>query len=77
MKEIVQANADRRVVVVSAAGKSDDEPIKVTDLLIEVEKLRDAGENYQPIFNHIEQRFIGIRDALGLNVAIENDLQKN
>lgn len=76
VKEIVQANCDRRVVVVSAAGKSDDEPIKITDLLIEVEKLRDAGEDYQPIFNHIEQRFIGIRDALGLNVAIENDLQK-
>ncbi|EHO51766.1 aspartate kinase [Lentilactobacillus kisonensis] len=76
VREIVEANADRRVVVVSAAGKSATESIKVTDLLIEVEKLRDAGEDYRPVFKHIERRFVGIRDALGLNVAIENDLQK-
>ncbi|GHP13182.1 aspartokinase [Lentilactobacillus fungorum] len=76
VRSIVEASADRRIVVVSAAGKSSEESIKVTDLLMAVEKLRDAGEDYQPTFNHIERRFIGIRDALGLNVAIENDLQK-
>lgn len=76
VRAIVEANADRKVIVVSAAGKSDSEAVKVTDLLIQVEKLRDAGDDYMPVFNHIQSRFVGIRDALGLKVAIESDLQK-
>lgn len=76
VQAIVKANDDRRVVVVSAAGKSDDEPIKVTDLLIEIERLRDAHENYQPIFDHVAKRFVEIRDELGLTVEIEDDLRK-
>lgn len=76
VRAIVEANADCKVIVVSAAGKSDSEAVKVTDLLIQVEKLRDAGDDYMPVFNHIQSRFVGIRDALGLKVAIESDLQK-
>ncbi len=76
VRAIVEANANRKVIVVSAAGKSDSEAVKVTDLLIQVEKLRDAGDDYMPVFNHIQSRFVGIRDALGLKVAIESDLQK-
>lgn len=75
VKAIVGANADRKAVVVSAAGKSASEPIKVTDLLIQIEQLRDRGQDFLPVFNHIADRFIGIRDALDLNVAIENDLR--
>lgn len=75
VKAIVGANADRKAVVVSAAGKSASEPIKVTDLLIQIEQLRDRGQDFLPVFNHIADRFIGIRDALDLNVAIEDDLR--
>ncbi len=75
VKAIVEGTADRRAIVVSAAGKSDQEPIKVTDLLIKIELLRDADQDYTAVFNHIAERFIGIRDDLGLSIAIEDDLR--
>ncbi len=75
VKAIVKGNDDRKAIVVSAAGKSAAEPIKVTDLLIKIEQLRDAGEDYLPTFNHIAKRFVAIRDELGLKVAIEDDLR--
>ncbi|MFD1125198.1 aspartate kinase [Lentilactobacillus raoultii] len=75
VKAIVMGNDDRRAIVVSAAGKSVSEPVKVTDLLIKIEQLRDAGRDYLPVFNHIAKRFVAIRDELGLNVAIEDDLR--
>lgn len=75
VKAIVMGNADRKAVVVSAAGRSENEPVKVTDLLIKIEQLRDAGQDYLPVFNHIAERFVSIRDDLGLNVAIEDDLR--
>ena len=43
--EIIAADPERRLVVVSAPGKRDKEDIKVTDLLIEMAQARLSKKN--------------------------------
>lgn len=74
VKQIVESDAKRRIVVVSAVGKSVAEPIKVTDMLLDLEQKLVADEDPEPIFQAISSRIIGIRDDLNLNVNIEADL---
>jgi Aspartokinases len=38
VKQIIYSDEQRRVVVVSAAGKSQNEPVKMTDMLITLEQ---------------------------------------
>ena len=44
--DIVLADPDRHIIVVSAPGKRTPDDIKVTDLLIAVAKARLAGDSY-------------------------------
>ncbi|AKP66250.1 aspartate kinase [Companilactobacillus ginsenosidimutans] len=76
VKNIINSDSDRQVVVVSAAGKSSAEPVKVTDMLIKVEDALKQGIDYQPIFGHISARILKIRDDLNLDVNIEQDLDE-
>lgn len=76
VKKIIQSDKTRQVVVVSAAGKSINEPIKVTDMLIELEKELESDLDYQSLFTDISNRFIKIRNDLGLKLDIEADLFK-
>ena len=51
---ILLADEDRRIMVVSAPGKRTKDDTKVTDLLIAVAKARIAGESYdKETFNEI------------------------
>lgn len=74
VKNIVESDSKRSVVVVSAAGKSQKEPVKVTDMLIKLEKALKAGTDFQLLFGHISARVLKIRDDLNLDVNIEQDL---
>lgn len=75
VKRIIESDPTRQVVVVSAAGKSVQQPIKVTDMLIQLEQLIQSGIDYQPLFDQISQRFIQIRDEMQLDISIEKDLR--
>ena len=74
VKEIIEMDPDRTVVVVSAAGKRNSNDHKVTDLLYLCSAHLKYGVSCDSIFDMVRDRYIGIRDELGLNIAIENDL---
>ena len=74
VKEIVEAEASRKVVVVSAAGKRFNGDNKITDLLYLCYAHLQYGVNCESIFDMIAERYIEIRNDLGLSIDIEADL---
>ncbi len=76
VKEIVEADPARRVVVVSAAGKRNKEDNKITDLLYLCHAHLKYGVSCEPIFELIKERYIEIKRDLGLKVDIEGALQR-
>ena len=75
VRDIVLADPDRRVVIVSAAGKRDKNDHKITDLLYLCHSHVKYGVDYDRIFKMIASRYIGIRNELGLALAIEPELE--
>lgn len=76
VKNIVLSDEQRNIVVVSAAGKSKQQPVKVTDMLLALEKHLENGTDYQPLFGQISARILQIRDDLNLKINIEDDLNQ-
>ncbi|MBQ8893854.1 MAG: aspartate kinase [Clostridia bacterium] len=76
VKEIVEADPARRVVVVSAAGKRFKEDHKLTDLLYLCHAHLKYGVSCEPVFDMIKDRYIEIKRDLGLKVNIEDELLK-
>ena len=74
IRDILLADPARRVVVVSAAGKRDTNDHKITDLLYLCYSHVKYGVDCDRIFQMIASRYIGIRDDLGLDIAIEEEL---
>ena len=74
VKAIVEADESRRIVVSSAAGKRSSEDHKLTDLLYLCHAHLTYGVSCAEILHTIEQRFLEIRDTLGLRYRIEDDL---
>ena len=72
--DIVRSDPARRVVVVSAAGKRFSDDNKITDLLYLCHAHLQYGVSYEPIFQTVRERYIGIRDELGLDFPIEREL---
>ena len=73
IREIIQADAGRRVVVVSAAGKRDKNDHKITDLLYLCHAHTQYGVECDRVFEMITSRYIEIRDELKLNVDLETE----
>ena len=76
--DIVFADEDRKVVVVSAPGKRNKEDIKVTDLLIAVAKARISGNSYEKEIEAVIERFADITNSLNITSIlpeIENTLR--
>ena len=73
VKEIVQSDPDRRIIVVSAAGKRDGKDHKITDLLYLCNAHRTYGVSCEEILQEIEERFRQIRDELGLSYDIQGE----
>ena len=75
IKEIVEANPERRFIVVSAPGKRFPDDIKVTDLLLSCyEKARD-GESFDAEFEQIRLRFREIIDGLKMDFPLDSELE--
>ena len=74
IRDILLADPERRVVVVSAAGKRDKKDHKITDLLYLCYAHTQYGVDCSQIFDMIASRYIAIRDELGLNLDIETEL---
>ena len=71
---IVRADPTRKVVVVSAAGKRFAEDNKITDLLYLCHAHLQYGVSCESIFATVRERYLAIRDALGLKTDLESAL---
>ena len=76
VKAIVEEDASRSVVVVSAAGKQNKEDHKITDLLYLCHAHMKYGVSCDSVFGMISRRYLEIRDALGLKTDLEGELER-
>jgi len=74
IRDIIAADPERRVVVVSAAGKRFKDDHKITDLLYLCHAHTQYGVDCSGIFEMIASRYLQIRDDLGLNLELEPEL---
>ena len=73
VKNIVLSDPSRRVVVVSAAGKRSSDDHKLTDLLYLCHAHLTYGVPCDAILQTIQDRFVEIREPLGLAYDVEGD----
>ena len=73
VRDIVFADPERKVVIVSAAGKRNSADHKLTDLLYLCHAHTRYGVACDPIFDMITGRYLEIRDELKLNVDLETE----
>ncbi|MDE7161374.1 MAG: hypothetical protein K2N65_01300, partial [Anaeroplasmataceae bacterium] len=74
VKKIVESDAKRKIVVVSALGKRDATDTKITDLLYILHAHLKFGVPYDDIWEMIYSRFKAIKEELSLTYPIEDDL---
>lgn len=74
IKAIVEAEESRRVVIVSAPGKRFSGDHKLTDLLYLCDAHLRYGVSCDGVFQMISDRFMAIRDDLGLQTDLESAL---
>ncbi len=74
VRHIIEEDPDRRVVVVSAAGKRSPEDHKLTDLLYLCHAHLQYGVSCGEIFETVKQRFLALREELRLSYDIEGEL---
>ena len=74
VRDILMADPERKVVVVSAAGKRFSGDHKLTDLLYLCHAHVEYGVDCSGIFDMIASRYLDIRDELGLNLQLEPEL---
>ena len=75
VREILMADSERKVVIVSAAGKRFSGDHKLTDLLYLCHAHVQYGVDCSSIFDMIANRYLDIRDELGLDLQIEPELE--
>ena len=73
IRDIVLSDPERRVVVVSAAGKRFKADHKITDLLYLCHAHTQYGVDCSNIFEMIASRYLEIRDELGIQLDLESD----
>ena len=73
--KIVTADADRRIVVVSAPGKRDKADTKVTDLLIALANTVIAGKNFEADLMAVVNRYAEIQRDLKLPEAVTGTIE--
>lgn len=74
VREIVEANDDRRIVVPSAPGKRHKKDHKITDLFYMCHQLGSHGLNFDEVYVLIENRYRSISRELELAVPIDEIL---
>jgi len=74
VRDILMADSERKVVIVSAAGKRFPGDHKITDLLYLCYAHVQYGVDCSSIFELIASRYMDIQADLGLDMNIEQDL---
>ena len=73
IRDILLADPERKVVVVSAAGKRTKDDHKITDLLYLCHAHTQYGVDCSQIFEMISSRYIQIRNDLGIELDLETE----
>lgn len=76
VKNIIENDNSRTIIVPSAPGKSKNEKHKITDLLLMCYQLASHNLNINEVYQFVEDRFKSIRDDLDINFDIEKELEK-
>lgn len=71
VKAIIEADPDRKYVVVSAPGKRFSDDVKITDRLFKCKQLLDEGKSCDEEFALVIERFNGIASDLGIDVDLK------
>lgn len=73
VRDIILSDPQRRVVIVSAAGKRYSGDHKLTDLLYLCHAHIQYGVACDPVYEMITSRYLEIRDELGLSLDLESE----
>ncbi len=73
VKDIVESDNDRRIVVVSAIGKANKKDNKVTDLLYIIYQHHKYHVDYLPLFEEVKSKYLQIKNELNINIDLEED----
>jgi len=73
--DIVKADPERRIVVVSAPGKRSAKDTKVTDLLIALADAAIAGKPYEDQLAAVVGRYAEIQKALNLEATVVTEIE--
>ena len=74
VRDILLADADRRIVVPSAPGKRSSVDVKVTDLFYQCNRLASAGKDMDEAFLKIQERYHEIANELGVEIDLDAHL---
>ena len=72
VKEIVESDSSREVVIVSAPGKRSSDDNKITDLLYLTHAHIRYGVDYNGVLSMIKKRYAEIKKGCGLSTDIES-----
>ncbi len=75
VKSIVEANSDRKVIVISALGKKNSEDIKTTDLLYSLYSCLSRREDYVDVYNKICKNFMEVAEQINSGIDIVRELE--
>ena len=73
IRDILLSDPERKVVIVSAAGKRNKNDHKITDLLYLCHAHTQYGVDCSGIFEMIASRYLQIRDELNINLDLETE----
>ena len=75
VKSIIESDSERKIVVVSAAGKRFKDDNKITDLLYLCHAHIKYGVSIDSIFNIIKDRYMSIKKELYLKTDLDYEFQ--
>lgn len=75
VRDILLADPERRVVVVSAAGKRNSKDHKITDLLYLCHAHTQYGVPCDAVFEMITSRYLEIREELKITLELESEFE--
>ena len=75
IKDIIEADKDRRYIVVSAPGKRFDGDSKITDLLFMCKAQADHNIPYEQLLQVITDRYSAIKYNLGVDVDLDSEYE--
>ena len=75
VKNIIESDIKRSIVVVSALGKRNKEDHKITDLLYLTGAHLKYGVDALSVFNIVKNRYFEVASDLGLNINLEEEFK--